>query len=189
MSNSMASVRRLNQVCIINCNSSVGIEMWPPKSCEEAFIATNCWFFSKITLCSSSRGWFGFELPQVKEGMSGGRLSLGWVLWSLSGRPLSGRSGWWCYSMSCWSLCLPNPSFKLQWWRVKHKNWNHGTVWVGKDLWSSSSPTLLLCGGRSSIRSGCPKSYPAWRWTFPGIGHPELLQAGSLFQCLHPPHH
>jgi len=81
ISNLMASMPKLSKVHINNCNSSVGIEMCPPKSFEVALIFTNWCFFSAHL---QGDRWHGSKLTQVKEGVNRGRLSLGWVLWRLS---------------------------------------------------------------------------------------------------------
>ena len=48
---------------------------------------------------------------------------------------------------------------------------NHSMVWVGKDLYSPSSPTPLHWAGTSPTRPGCSEPHPTWLWMFPGMGH------------------
>jgi len=51
---------------------------------------------------------------------------------------------------------------------------NHRMVWVGRDLKDHLIPTPLPWAGTSSTRPGCPKPHPAWPWTLPGRGQPQL---------------
>ena len=56
-------------------------------------------------------------------------------------------------------------------------------VWVGRDLKDHLVPTPLPWAGTPSTRPGCSKSHPAWPWTLPGRGQPQL-RWDNLFQCL-----
>jgi len=40
-------------------------------------------------------------------------------------------------------------------------------VWVGRDLWRSSSSNALPWAGTSFTQSGCSKTHPSWPWTLP----------------------
>jgi len=50
-------------------------------------------------------------------------------------------------------------------------------VRVGRDLKDHLVPTPLTWAGTPSTRSGFSKPHPAWPWTLPGRGHPQLLWA------------
>ena len=52
---------------------------------------------------------------------------------------------------------------------------NHRAVWGGRDLKDHLVPTSLPWAGTPATRPGCPKPHPAWPWTLPGMGHPQLL--------------
>jgi len=61
--------------------------------------------------------------------------------------------------------------------RWTHRSANHGIFWGGRDLYRSSSPTLLQWAGTSSTRPGCSEPCPTWPWMFPGMGHLPPLWA------------
>ena len=50
-------------------------------------------------------------------------------------------------------------------------------VRVGRDLKAHLVPTPLPSAGTPSTRPGCSELHPAWPWTLPGRGHPQLLWA------------
>jgi len=50
-------------------------------------------------------------------------------------------------------------------------------VSVGRDLKDHLVPTPLPSAGTSSTRPGCSELHPAWPWTLPGRGQPQLLWA------------
>jgi len=53
----------------------------------------------------------------------------------------------------------------------------HRMVWVGRDLIDHIIPTPLPWTGTRSTRPGCSEPCPAWPWTLPDVGHPQLLWA------------
>jgi len=47
-------------------------------------------------------------------------------------------------------------------------------VCVERDVINHVIPIPLPRGGTPSTRPGCSKPRPAWPWTFPGRGHPQV---------------
>jgi len=47
-------------------------------------------------------------------------------------------------------------------------------VWVGRDLKDHLVPTLLPGAGTPSTRPSCSRPHPAWPWTLPWRGQPQL---------------
>jgi len=58
-------------------------------------------------------------------------------------------------------------------------------VWVGRDLKDHLVPTPPPWAGTPSTRPGCSELHPAWPWTLPGRGHPQLLRA--IYSSASPP--
>lgn len=93
-----------------------------------------------------------------------GMLSWKWECESTWWSSLNAEHEWHCYSAlySCVSQ-------------------SYVTVWVGRDIQRSFSPTVLQQAG--SRRSDCMEPHPAWLWVFPGWGI-HHLSLGNLDQCL-----
>lgn len=54
---------------------------------------------------------------------------------------------------------------------------NHRIISLGRDTWTTSSPTSLLQTRTSRARSACSEHGPAWPWICLRTGHPSPLWA------------